>query len=398
MLALIAASREYQFGSSQREKETWMTSKKDPVLVVLQLTGGNDYFNTVIPYMDPLYRDNRPTVGIAEDAVIRLDEELGLHPRMGPMKELWDQGKVALVHGIGYANSPRSHFRSMDIWHTCEPDKVGTEGWLGRATRDLDSNKENVLTAVNFGAGLPRALALPGVSVASVSDLSTYGILTGLEEDQRAVALERFERMYAPTVGSGYVMEYLGQTGLDALKGADILRAAPDSYSSTVEYGASAVGRKMRDIAQTHLAGFGTRIFYTQHGIFDTHSGQLGVHAQLWKDVSEAVYDFMEDLKAHDAGDNVVVFLFSEFGRRVHDNGSGTDHGAAGLALAVGEPVAGGHYSEYPSRKPEDLQFGDLVPNVDFRGVYSTLLEDWLGLDAKPIVGGTFEKLDFIKK
>ena len=376
-----------------------MTSgKKDPVLVVLQLTGGNDYFNTVIPYTDPNYRDNRPTVGIPDDQIIHLDDEFGLHPSMGPIKDLWDEGKVAIMHGVGWPNSVRSHFRAMDIWHTCEPDKVGTEGWLGRVVQNMDPNKENVLTAVNFGSGLPRALAMSGVSVASVSDLATYGILTSLEQDQRVMALERFERMYAPTIGSDYVMDYLSQTGLDALKGADILRTAPDNYSSTVEYAATPVARRMRDIAQVHLAGFGTRILYTQHGSFDTHASQLGAHAQLWKDVSAAVYDFYQDLKEHDASENVVVFMFTEFGRRVHDNGSGTDHGAGGVAFAIGDPVVAGYHSEYPSTKAEDLQFGDLVPNHDFRGLYSTLLEDWLGLEAKPVVGGSFEKLSFIKK
>ena len=374
------------------------TAKKDPVLVVLQLTGGNDYFNTVIPYNDPLYRDNRPRVGIADDEILHIDGEFGLHPSMGPIKEMWAEGMVALIHGVGYANSPRSHFRSMDIWHTCEPDKVGTEGWLGRATKVLDPDKENVLTTVNFGSGLPRALVLPGVSVASVSDLSTYGILTGLEEDQRAVALDRFARMYAPAVGTGYVMDYLSLTGLDALKGADILRTAPEKYSSSVEYAATPIARKMRDIAQVHLAGFGTRIFYTQHASFDTHAAQLPTHAQLWREVSDAVSDFFSDLKEHDAADNVVLFMFSEFGRRVRDNGSGTDHGAGGVAFAIGDTVVGRHHSEYPSRKAEDLQFGDLVPNIDFRGVYSTLLEDWLEMEAQPIVGGAFEKVDYIKK
>ncbi len=376
-----------------------MTStKKDPVLVVLQLTGGNDYFNCIIPYNDPLYYDNRPMVGIAQDQMIPLDDEFALHPSMGPIKDLWDQDKVAIIHGVGYENSPRSHFRSMDIWHTCEPDKVGTEGWLGRATRDLDPNKENVLTSVNFGNGLPRALALPGVSVASVSDLSTYGILTSLEDDRRAAALERFARMYGPAIGTGYTMEYLGQTGMDALKGADILRTAPEIYSSSVEYANNPIARKMRDIAQVHLAGFGTRIFYTQHASFDTHASELSTHAQLWTEVSGAVYDFLQDLKEHDAADNVVVIMFSEFGRRVHDNGSGTDHGAGGVAFAIGDPAVGGYHGQYPSRKPEDLQFGDLVPNMDFRGVYSTIIEDWMGLEANHIVGGSFEQLEFIKK
>ena len=375
-----------------------MTSdRKDTVLVVLQITGGNDYLNTVIPYNDPLYWDNRPVVHVPEDRIMPMDDRYGFHPSLKPIKDLWDQDQVAVIHGIGYENSPRSHFRSMDIWHTCEPDKVGVEGWLARAVRDLDPNKENVLTAVNFGAGLPRALALAGVSVASVSDLATYGLLSGMAADQRETALGRFANMYAPSVGSGYVMDYLSQTGLDALMGADILSTAPERYSSSVEYAPSSIGKKMRDIAQVHLADLGTKVFYTSHASFDTHASQLPVHGQLWNEVSLAVSDFFEDLREHDADDNVVLMMFSEFGRRVHDNGSGTDHGAGGVAFVIGDPVRGGHYSEYPSLKPEELQTGDLAPNFDFRGFYSTLLEDWLGLDAAPIVGGRFEKLDYLK-
>ena len=376
-----------------------MTStKKDPILVVLQLSGGNDYFNTVIPYTDPLYRDNRPAVGVAEDRIIPIDDKVGFHPSLAPMKGLYDQGKMAIIHGVGYANSPRSHFRSMDIWHTCEPDKLGTEGWLGRATREIDPNKENVVTTVSFGPSLFRALALPGVPVACVDDLENYGLLTGIqEEQQRMKILDRFARLYSPAIGSGAVMDYLGQTGLDSLKGADILKVAPERYSSSVEYADTTIARKLKGIAQIHLADLGTRIFYCDHGSFDTHSNQVGMHDTLWKDVSEGVEDFFEDLKEHGAGDNVIMLLFSEFGRRVHDNGSGTDHGAAGAAFVIGEPVAGGQYSEYPSTKPEDLQQGDLVPNLDFRGLYSTILDEWLGLDAVPIVGGSFEKPRFLR-
>ena len=375
-----------------------MTStKKDPVFVVLQLSGGNDYFNTVIPYNDPLYRDNRPTVGIPEDQIIKLDDEVGFNPGMGAFKRMYDQGNVAVIHGVGYPNSPRSHFRSMDIWHTCEPDSLGTEGWLGRATRELDPNKENVISTVNIGQGLPRALVVRGVPVASVPDLGTYGLFTGMEaEEQRAGMLETFARVYSPAIGHGAVMEYLGNTGLDAMKGADILKEAPARYSSTVEYAASPIARKLRDIAQIHLAGLGTRILYTEHGSFDTHASQPQAHAKLWTEVSEAVEDFFEDLREHDAADNVVMLLFSEFGRRVHDNGSGTDHGAGGVAFMVGDKVKGGQYGEYPSRKAEDLQQGDLVPNHDFRGVYSTILEKWLGLEAKPIVNGSFEQFSFL--
>ena len=373
-------------------------TKKDPVIVVLQLTGGNDYYNTVIPYNDPLYMDNRPAVGYNLEDCLKIDDKLAFNPHMGSVKDLYDQGKVAVIHGIGYANSPRSHFRSMDIWHTCEPDKVGTQGWAGLVTREIDPKKENVLTAINFGHGLPRALALTGVPVAAIADLSNYGVLTGItDQSQRAKALDLFSKMYAPALGTGTVTDYLRSTGMEAMIGADIVKVAPERYSSTVEYPVSPIASHLRDIAQVYLADLGTRIFYTQHASFDTHAGQAAGHPKLWKDVSEGIAAFFEDLHAHDRGDNVVMYLFSEFGRRVHDNGSGTDHGAAGVAMVIGDQVNGGMYGEYPSRNPEDLEQGDLVPNYDFRGAYTTLVEDWMGMDPIPIVNGNFEKFNFIK-
>jgi uncharacterized protein (DUF1501 family) len=373
-------------------------NKKPPVIVVLQLTGGNDYFNTIIPYTDSNYYDNRKTLQIPEERVLKLDDKLGMHPAMGPMKDIFESGDMAIIHGIGYANSPRSHFRSMDIWHTCEPDTVGTEGWLGRALKNLDPNGENPVTGVNVDMALPRALVAPGVSVASVADLANYGLLTNIEqEQQRLQILDRFANMYGPAVGTGQVMEYLGQTGLDALKGADILKVAPQKYESSVEYGSSLIAHKLRDIAMIHTADVGTRVFYTSHGSFDTHAAQAATHSQLWSEVSEAVADFWDDLREHNADENVVMFMFSEFGRRVRDNGSGTDHGAAGVAFALGPRVKGGYYSEYPETRSEALEQGDMVPNMDYRGVYSTILEDWMEMDAPDIVNGQFEQPKFIK-
>ena len=321
-------------------------------------------------------------------------------PKWGPIKKLYDEGKVAIIHGIGYENSPRSHFRSMDIWHTCEPDIVGTEGWAGRVIRDLDPNSENVLKGINFGQGLPRALALRGVPVTSVSSLESYGVLSSVpgvdEEAERAQILERFARMYAPAVGTGAVMDYLGQTGRDALQGADIIRSAPEGYSSSVEYAETPIAKYLRDIAQVYLADLGTQLFYTQNGSFDTHFNQPPMHTKLWIDMSSAISDFFDDLKEHDAGDNLIMVLFTEFGRRVKDNGTGTDHGAGGAAFVIGNQVKGGMYSQYPSLRPEDLSQGDLAPNYDFRGFYSTIIDRWLGLDPVPIVGGKFEQLDFV--
>ncbi|MFQ6027396.1 MAG: DUF1501 domain-containing protein [Dehalococcoidia bacterium] len=377
-----------------------MTSnKKDPVLVVLQLSGGNDALNTIIPYGDPRYNDNRPNVRVPENQILPINDFVGFNPAMGPIKRLYDEGKVAIIQGIGYPNPSRSHFRSMDIWHTCEPDKIGDEGWLGRAVRDLDPNKENVLTGVNFGRGLPRALAAPGVPVASVGNLETYGVLTGIEvEDQRAKALDVFSRVYSPMLGTGPVQDYLAQTGLDALQGADILSTAPEKYSSTVEYGSGDVAQYMRNIAQTHLADLGVRTLYTTapYNSFDTHAGELANHTKLWTETSNAISDFYDDLKEHNATDNVLLLVFTEFGRRVHDNGSGTDHGSGGVAFAIGDAVKGGLYGEYPSLEENKLLEGDLHFNNDFRGLYATLLEKWLGLDSQPIVNGNFEQWDFI--
>ena len=375
-------------------------NKKDPVLVVLQLSGAYDALNTVIPYNDPMYMEHRPTLKVDPEDVLALDDNVGLHPAMAPLKDLYDEGKVAVLQGIGYPKPIRSHFRSMDIWHTAEPEKVITEGWLGKAIRDLDPQHENVLTAVNFGRGLPRALAAPGVSVASVGNLETYGVLTGIDgADQRTQALDIFAKTYSPAIGTGPVNDYLSQTGLDALKGADILKTAPEMYSSTQEYGRDYFAQWLKNVAQVHLADFGTRVLYTSlnPGTFDTHANQGTMLMKLWDEVTSAIHTFYHDLKEHDANQEVVMLMFTEFGRRVPENGSGTDHGSGGMAFVVGDAIQGGLYGEYPSLESSKLDEGDLQWNNDFRCTYATLLEQWMGLDANAILGGTFEQFDFIK-
>ena len=377
-----------------------VSTQKDPVLAVLSLSGGNDGLNTVIPYSNPLYRDYRPTLGIPEGQIIPINDDLGFHPTMGPLKKFWDEGKLAIFLGVGYDNPSYSHFRSMDIWHTCEPDKIGTEGWLGRVLKEIDPNAENVLCGVNFGRGLPRALVMEGVPVASVGNLETYGLLTGIDgEDQRNQALDVFGRMYSPAMGTGAVMDYIHSTGTNALKGADILATAPDKYTSNVEYSNTVVGQYMKNIAQTHLAEFGSRVLYTTspYNSFDTHANQASLHSGLWTDVSNNVDTFFQDLRDHNASDNVMLLMFTEFGRRIGDNGSGTDHGAGGIAFVVGEHVKGGIYGEYPSLEPsQQEEGGNLKYNMDFRSIYTTIVEDFYKMDPQPIVGGSFEKVNFL--
>ncbi len=375
-----------------------VSTKSDNALVVIQLSGGNDYMNTIVPYTNGLYYDYRKTVNIQPDDVLDIDGEHGFRSHMEPIKELWDRGNVAVINGIGYPSPNRSHFRSMDIWHTALPDDIGNEGWLGRAIRDIDPKGENVLTGVNFGRGLPRALAVRGVPVASVGNLETYGLFTDIEDEaSRKMALETFTRMYGTANGGDAVMKFLGQTGMDALKGADILTTAPARYTSSIEYAADPLSQSMRSIAQVLFADLGTRVFYTQHGSFDTHSGENTTHVKLWKDVSAAVSDFTADLREHGREDDVAILIFTEFGRRVRDNGSGTDHGSGGGAFVISGSVQGGMYGEYPSLQEKDHLDGDLHYNNDFRMTYSTILEQWLGLEAAPIVNGRFEQFDLFK-
>ena len=377
-----------------------VSTKKDPVLAVVSLSGGNDGLNTVIPYNNPRYRDYRPILGIPEDQIIPITDELGFHPSMAPLKKYWDEGKLAIILGTGYPNGSLSHFRSMDIWATCEPDTLGIEGWLGRLIKDLDPNGENVLTGINFGRGMPRSLALEGVAVASVGDLSSYGLLTDIErEEERDEALDLFGRMYAPAIGRGPVNDFIRRTGIEAMKGADILGTAPGKYHSEVEYQNSAMGGYLKDMVQIHNAEFGTRVLFTTapYNIFDTHANQAVGHSNLWQDVAGNVDSYMSDLRQLNIADNVTMLLYSEFGRRAMDNGSGTDHGTGGISFVIGEQVKGGLYGEYPSLEPNLLEDGgNLQHSLDFRSTYTTLLERWMGVDAKPIVGGSFEQLDFV--
>ena len=311
-------------------------------------------------------------------------DALASTPTWRRSKRFTTEGKVAVVNGIGYPNPTRSHFRSMDIWHTCEPEKIATEGWLGRVIRDLDPNGQNVITGVNFGRGLPRSMGATGVPVASVGNLETYGLFPDVEEERiRGLCLDAFGKMYGGTI-QGAVMEYLGQTGRDALKGADILRTAPENYSSTVEYADNSIAQALKNAAQVMTAELGTRVYYTQHGSFDTHGDEVKVHGGLWQQVSGAVSDFMADLEEHGKADDAIVLVWTEFGRRIRDNGSGTDHGSGGTAFIIGNQVNGGWYGEYPSLAERDQLDGDLHWNNDFRSTYSTIADQWLGLDPFP--------------
>ena len=379
-----------------KTKSAKETNNRPPVFVVLQLSGGNDFMSTVIPYNDPHYFEYRKTVGIPEDDALHIDGGYAFHPSMGSIKNLWDEGKVAIFPGTGYPSPNRSHFRSMDIWHTANPEALSSDGWLGKTIRDLDPQKENVVTGVSFGSGLPRAMYLSGTPAISVSELEGYGLLTDLAGRQQRQAIKAFTRMYAPEEfeEAAVVWDHLGQTGIDALTGADMLKTAPPAYTSSVEYANDALSQSLKGIAQVHLSGIGTRIFYAQLGGFDVHGAQIQTQQTLLQNVSRSVGDFFDDLRENDGSQEVIMMIFSEFGRRIKDNGNGTDHGSGGGTLLIGDRVKGGFYDPYPSLAPEDQLDGDMHFSHDFRSIYSTVLEQWLGLNPVPIVNGAFDQFE----
>lgn len=372
------------------------------LLVIIQLNGGNDGLNTVIPYGNGLYYDARPKLAVPPTDVLVLNDQLGLHPKCTSLKRLYDAGRVAIVQGVGYPNANRSHFRSTDIWMTANPDTVEKTGWLGRYLDESIARFHGVkLPAANIGGTLPLTLVGEKVVVPSIASLESYQFLTDARYPQeREQRLQLFRAINGQPFENAYV-EYLAQTGIGAQQSAAELQTAVKKYHSTVEYPKDPFAQGLRLIAQIIAGGIGTQILYVTIGGFDTHAEQNTArvnHPMLLDTVDKGLDAFYQDISQMGVADNIVMMTFSEFGRRVRENGSlGTDHGTAAPMLILGNRVKGGLHGEYPSLTKLDDN-GDLIYTVDFRSVYATILEDWLGADAQAVLGRKFEKLGFIAK
>lgn len=351
----------------------------DRVLVVVQLSGGNDGLNTVIPYTEAQYRRLRPTLAVSEEQIVAMDERIGLHPSFGKVKGLVDAGHFSILQGVGYPNPNRSHFRSMEIWQTANPDTVEPTGWLGRYLDTLPESAQNPLIGLTLGREVPVAMTGKKVSVPCVASLDDFKALAG----EQAEALRKVYALTQPA------MAPVRTAAIKALDAAEMVRAKLDEYRSTVEYPNTPFARAMRQIAQMLAADIGTRVFYCSTGGFDTHAQQARTHATLLQNVAEGLSAFWQDVQAMGKADSVLVLVFSEFGRRVAENGSqGTDHGAAAPMFALGSRVNAGLVGEHPSLN--DLQDGDLRFHIDFRSVYATVLEQWLGVESQSILHGKF--------
>lgn len=366
------------------------------VLVVIELAGGNDGLNTVIPYEDPAYHRARPELAI-RDGLHRLDDRFALHPSMEPVAELFKDGKAAIVHGVGYPNPNRSHFRSMEIWQTAQPaTSTARYGWLGRFLDTAVGDDPEKLAGIAFADRLPQSLLAAHANVPAVRDFESYGVFVEGEAD---VELKRrmIEQLSAPAMNndiSNANLGFLERQAQNTYAGVKQLREAISGFQPRGEY-EGRLGRQLRMAVQVIAADLGTRVIHVGLDGFDTHANQPGVQGELLGQLSRGVGQFQADLRETGRADDVLVMTYSEFGRRVRENGSrGTDHGAAAPMFFFGNRIQAGFLGEPPSL--EELGDGDLRFTVDFRSAYATVLEDWLGATAADILGEEFPKLGLI--
>jgi len=358
-------------------------------LVVIQFSGGNDGLNMVVPFNHDVYYQMRPTIGIAKNNVLKLTDEIGLNPAMQGLKTLYDEGYVSIVNNVGYPQPNRSHFRSMDIWHTASAsDEYLYTGWLGRYMDEQCNNASCAYTAIEVDDTL--SLAMQGGA-------------------RQGIAMQNPKRLYK-SVASPFHKElakvehdhehenigYLHKTLAETISSAEYMFEQSKKYKSAVTYPNTQLGKKLKTIAELMIAGVDTRVFYVELDGFDTHVKQLNQHAKLLGDFSEATAAFTKDLKANNLFNETLIMNFSEFGRRVKQNGSGgTDHGTASNMIMIGGGLKNaGVYNNAPNLS--NLKDGDLQFEIDFRQVYATVLKNWMNIDDKGVLGKGFELLDFV--
>lgn len=368
------------------------------VLVVVQMGGGNDGLNTIVPYSDDAYHRVRQAIGIAENAVLKIDDRIGLNPVMTGMNELFKSGRLAVVQGVGYPNPNRSHFEATQIWETASPDRPVTTGWLGRyLDRTIPANvagsdRSNFFTAVSLGDTVPAALISLHIDVPAVGALNTFQYNVGKDTASKTTASVLYD---GAKPGQSPYLGLVESTARTAMHGGDLLRAKIASYQRAVTYPADPFSQQLALAAQIIGSDLGTRVIFVSIGSFDTHAGQRAQQDRLLGYMSNGLRAFYQDLEAHGNADRTLALTFSEFGRRVQQNASnGTDHGTAMPLFVLGGKVKGGLYGTHPSLT--DLDNGDLKFNIDFRSVYATVLDKWLGRDSSQIIGSSFDQLSFV--
>ncbi len=384
------------------------------VLVVLQLAGGNDGLNTVVPYRNDLYYQARPRLGIAKDDVLKIDDTVGFHPQAVGLKQLYDDGLLGIIQGVGYPNPNRSHFVSTDIWSTADPRERMHEGWLGRYLDGQGGKSKRPAPKLGIALTAQAPLAMTGsrfgpVSFSSPDELTWRGpgaAGAGKRAFEKLNQAKRSKRRSeAAVVDEAGALAYLCRVAMDARASASEIQAAAGmgrgrraQRGRPNRRGGGQLANQLTMVRRMIAAGLETKVYYVSMGGFDTHAGQAGKHQNLLKQLGDALAAFVSELKADGLLNRVTVMTFSEFGRRVAENGSqGTDHGAAAPLFIVGNRIKAGVHGKLPSLEPDKLDRGDLAWHTDFRSVYAAVLSDWLRADARRILGGNFEKLAIFK-
>jgi uncharacterized protein (DUF1501 family) len=423
------------------DKSTQITTGRDAtILVMLQMAGGNDGLNTVVPFANDHYRRARPRIGLSENKVLRLNDDLALHPSLTGLKDLYDGGQLSIIQGVGYPNPNRSHFRSTEIWQTaCDAEQVERYGWLGRYFDNACTGCDPTV-GVSVGRQMPQAFVARTPTGVTLENPESYRFIPPgrgrptemsateesfreLNQPERRVSNQPLthsgaqsaeldpataEEMVGNSGGTvaalggavshcGSALDFLERTALDAQVSSDTIRAIARRGASQATYPTSPLGNSLKLVAKLIGGGLKTRVFYVSQGGYDTHTNQTGTQERLLKDLGDSVQAFIGDVKAQGNMGRVLLLTFSEFGRRVAENANGgTDHGAAAPMFLIGEKVKAGLLGRYPSLAPADLFQGDLKYTVDFRSVYATVLERWLNTSSEPTLGKSFPLLPLV--
>lgn len=389
------------FGPSIIDLSTFLTPQqiqnmKNHTLVVVQLTGGNDGINTLVPYAQQPYYDARPTLALDKNTVLPLNGDVALHPNMTELQNLYKANHVAVVQGVGYPNPNRSHYESMSIWQRASVDNSANNGWLGRYL-DVAKSADSTINAVNLDTLLWPAVMGDkerAMAIGSLQAFKVYPLSKRSSQPQAEAAVKALDSIQCTSCQEyNNLVNAMMESGLDALTASDIVQQAAGNYQTSVTYPKNDFSNRLKLAAQIITSALKPRVVYLQIGGFDTHANQKNTQANLLKTVSDGIAAFYQDMDSKGKANDTLIMTFSEFGRRVKENGSlGTDHGTAEPMFLVGGRANGGLYGTYPSLT--ELDNGDLKFTVDFRQVYTTVLQDWLGADPGQVLYSQFQKLN----
>jgi uncharacterized protein (DUF1501 family) len=394
-----------------------VTGKDGTILVVLQMAGGNDGLNMIVPFADDAYHRARPRLSLPADQILKIDNYVGLNPKLAGLKSLYDEGHVAIVQGVGYPNPNRSHFRSTEIWQTAsDADRTLSDGWLGRYFDSCCAGADPTV-GVAIGEETPQAFAAKNPTGVTFSRPEQFRFRPSEPDGGKMSAEEMLFRQLNETAGGeeavaapdgasvGAIngktksdlstLNFLQRTALDAQLSSDKILAIARKSKSTVTYPQGQLAASLNIIARMIGGGLPTRVYYASQGGFDTHAGQINAHQRLMTEFNDAAAAFVSDLKQQGNFDRVLLMTFSEFGRRVQENANGgTDHGAAAPMFVLGGAIKPGLFGKYPSLT--DLDHGDLKFNTDFRSVYGTVLDLWLKAPSQTVLGRKFSSLAIV--